>query len=209
VRVKIKICGITRAQDAVAAAAAGADALGLNFHPRSARYLTLEKAVEIVSVVPSTVTKVAVFVDPDPQDVRRLLDNVRIDVLQFHGEETPAFCEAFAMPYIKAVRVQDRAPAGLATSHPRACAWLLDTYVEGRPGGTGQTFDWTCWPRDVGRPLLLSGGLTPQNVRAAIVATRPFAVDVAGGVEGDERGVKDVSKIQRFIEEARDAAAQI
>jgi phosphoribosylanthranilate isomerase len=209
VRVRIKICGITREEDALSAAAAGADALGFNFYARSPRCLTAERAARIASVVPAHVTKVAVFVDPAPDAVRRVLDAVPIDLLLFHGDESAAFCEAFAVPYIKVVRVRDRAPEGLAVLHPRACAWLLDTYVPGIEGGTGRTFDWNAWPHDVERRLVLSGGLTPANVADAVVATRPYGVDVAGGVEGEERGVKDAAKVNRFVEEARRAAAQI
>jgi len=209
VRVRIKICGITREEDALAAAAAGADALGFNFYARSPRCLTAEQAARIASVVPGDVTKVAVFVDPTTEEVRRVLDAAPIDLLQFHGNEPAAFCESFAMPYMKVIRVRDRAPEGLGVLHPRACAWLLDTFVPGIEGGTGRTFDWSAWPRDVERHLVLSGGLTPANVGAAVAATRPYGVDVAGGVEGGERGVKDTAKLNRFVEEARRAAAKI
>jgi phosphoribosylanthranilate isomerase len=209
VLLKIKICGITREEDALAAAAAGADALGFNFCDRSPRRLTLERAAQIASVVPPGMTKVAVLLDPRPETVRRLLDTVPIDLLQFHGEEAPEFCESFGIPYVKTVRVRDRAPQGLDVRHPHACAWLLDTHVPGVEGGTGRSFDWALWPKGVDRRLVLAGGLMPGNVADAIAATRPYGVDVAGGVEGDNRGVKDAAKIRQFVEEARRAAAQI
>ena len=208
-RVKIKICGITREEDALAAATAGADALGFNFYARSPRCLTPERAARIVSVVPANVIKVAVFVNPTAETVRRLLDAVPVDVLQFHGDETAEFCESFAVPYMKAVNVRDRAPEGLPVLHPRACAWLLDAYAPDMKGGTGRTFDWSVWPRDIERRLVLAGGLTPANVADAVTTTRPYGVDVAGGVEGPERGVKDAAKMNRFVEEARRAAAEI
>jgi phosphoribosylanthranilate isomerase len=209
VLLKIKICGITREEDALAAAAAGADALGFNFCDRSPRRLTLERAARIAAVVPPGMTKVAVLLDPPAETVRRLLDRVPVDLLQFHGEEAPAFCESFGIPYVKTFRVQDRVPEGLDVRHPRACAWLLDTHVPGIEGGTGRSFDWALWPKGVDRRFVLAGGLTPANVADAIAATRPYAVDVAGGVEGEERGVKDAAKVRQFVEEARRAAAQI
>lgn len=208
-QVKVKICGITREEDADAAVTAGADALGFNFCPKSPRCLSPSRAAQILRRIPPFVTTVAVLVDPDARTVKEVLEAAPFDLLQFHGEEPADFCEAAGRPYIKAERVQDCEPSGLSTRHPRARAWLLDTYVVGVEGGTGRTFDWSCWPRNVGRPLILAGGLTPENVGAAIAATRPYAVDVAGGVEGTERGRKDARKLYRFVEEARDAADRL
>ena len=208
-RVKVKICGITHEEDAEAAVTAGADALGFNFCPRSVRCLSASAAARIVRRIPPFVTTVAVFVDPDTDTVQAVLRAAAFDLLQFHGRETAEFCESFGRPYIKTVRVRDEAPEGLDVEHPNARAWLLDTFVPGADGGTARAFDWSCWPRGVARPLILAGGLTPQNVAAAIVATRPYGVDVASGVESTQAGRKDVPKLNRFVAEARDAADRL
>ena len=187
-------------------ARAGVDALGLNFAAVSPRRVAVADAAEIADAVAGTLTRVGIFVDPQPEDVRRVLDAVALDVLQFHGNETDAFCAGFGMPYMKAHRVAARVDAEtLRRDFPAACAHLLDTFVPGQPGGTGQRFDWGYWPRSSDLKLVLAGGLTPDNVADAIRATRPFAVDVSGGVEGSRKGIKDPERIERFVAAVRAA----
>jgi phosphoribosylanthranilate isomerase len=206
VRVRVKICGVTRQQDALAAVAAGADAIGLNFHPPSARFVSVERAVSIAAVVPPFVSLVGLFVDAPAAAVAATLSRVPLALLQFQGDEPSAFCATFQRPYLKAVRV--RQPVDIATlraQHPGAAGFLLDTYAPGQAGGTGHSFDWSFWPaaRD-STPLVLAGGLTPANVASAIRTLRPYAVDVCSGVE-ERPGVKDKALIERFIEEVASA----
>lgn len=203
---RIKICGVTRLEDAAAAARAGADALGLNFAAISPRRVALPAAAGIARAVAGTLTRVGVFVDPEAADVRRVLDAVELDVLQFHGSEPEAFCAAFDLPYLKAHRIAAPVDAEvLRRDHPGACCHLLDAYMSGRPGGTGQRFDWGYWPTGTDLKLVLAGGLTPDNVVEAIRATRPFAVDVSGGVEAGRKGIKDAERIERFVAAVRAA----
>ncbi|MCP5151537.1 MAG: phosphoribosylanthranilate isomerase [Ectothiorhodospiraceae bacterium] len=207
-RVRVKICGITRREDALAAAAAGADAIGLVFWPRSRRFVTPDVAAGIVAVLPPLVSAVGVFVDPDDRTLDEVLSSVPLDVLQFHGDETPHRCRAVGRRYVKAVRVRDGSeiePA--ARIHAQASALLLDTYRAGSPGGTGETFDWSMVPHGVGLPLIVAGGLRPDNVGAAVAALRPHAVDVSGGVESAP-GVKDVGKITEFMREVQRATTR-
>ncbi len=162
---RVKICGITRVEDALAAAYCGADAVGFVFWQRSARYITAAKARDIIAALPPFLTKVGVYVDPDPEWVRETFSLAGLDLLQFHGNETPAFCGQFRVPYIKAVRV--RAGVDLlqyATLYTGASGLLLDTYIEGEPGGTGHAFDWDLIPQTLPLPLILSGGLHPGNI---------------------------------------------
>ncbi|MEY8204505.1 MAG: phosphoribosylanthranilate isomerase [Bermanella sp.] len=199
-RTRAKICGITRAEDAQAVVDAGADAIGLVFYEPSPRAVTLTMAQEIVQAVPAFVTVVALFVNPTVKEVRRVLEGVRIDLLQFHGDETSDFCGQFQRPYIKAIRVRQAADVvASGLRFPDALALLLDSYKPGVPGGTGETFDWSLIP-DSRKPLILAGGLTPNNVAAAITQVQPFAVDVSGGVEA-QKGIKDHSKINEFMKE--------
>jgi phosphoribosylanthranilate isomerase len=205
-RTRVKICGITREEDLRAAAEAGADAIGLNFYPPSPRFLSVGRARELRAALPPYVSAVAVFVNAPEADVRRVLEAVRPDALQFHGEETPAFCASFGVPYTKACRVRQGVDL-LEYWRPfsGASGWLADAYVE-EYGGTGKRFDWSVVPRKLGRPLILSGGLTSANVGEAIRALRPWAVDVASGVES-AKGIKDAAKIAAFITEVRNADA--
>ena len=205
-RTRVKICGITRAEDLRAAADAGADAIGLNFYPPSPRFLSVERARGLRAALPPYVSAVAVFVNAPEADVRGVLQAVRPDALQFHGEETPAFCESFGVPYMKACRVRQGVDL-LEYWRPfsGASGWLADAYVE-EYGGTGKRFDWSQVPRKLGRPLILSGGLTSANVGEAIRALRPWAVDVASGVES-AKGIKDAAKMAAFITEVRNADA--
>jgi len=204
VRTRIKICGITRAQDACAAAQAGADAIGLVFYPPSPRYLSSERAVEIRDALGPFVQTVALFVNPDAAQVAQVLQRVRPAMLQFHGEETPEFCAQFGMPFVKACRVRPGIDA-LEYLRPfsRAAAWLFDSHVP-EYGGVGEPFDWSLLPATRERPVILSGGLARGNVAAAVRRVRPWGVDVSSGVES-AKGVKDAAKIAAFVAEVRNA----
>ena len=203
-RTRIKICGITRVEDAEAAARAGADAIGLVFYPPSPRFLGLDQARRLASALPPFVSTVALFVNPAADEVRAVLEHVRPAMLQFHGEETPAFCGQFGMPYVKACRVR---PGVDLLEYLRpfsgAAGWLLDSHVE-EYGGIGEAFDWSLVPAERPRPLVVSGGLTRDNVREAIRRVRPWAVDVSSGVES-AKGIKDADRIAAFIAEVRHA----
>jgi len=198
-RTRVKICGITRAEDAQAAAAHGADAIGLIFYRPSPRYVTPERAREIVEATPAFVATVAVFVNPAREDVETVIGESGVTLLQFHGDETPEFCRSFPRPYIKAARIRP----GLdlikyLSAHGAARAWMLDSFHEDLWGGTGGAFDWSLVPRDAGKPVILSGGLTSDNVASAVKRVRPYAVDVSTGVEA-AKGIKDAAKIAAFI----------
>jgi phosphoribosylanthranilate isomerase len=200
-RTRVKICGITREEDGRAAALSGADAIGLVFYPPSPRAVRIEHAARIVAGLPPFVSVVALFVNPGKSEVRSVLDAVRIDLLQFHGDEPAEACEGFGLPYLKAVRVRESAEVtAAARRHPRAAGLLLDAYDAGRWGGTGHTFDWSLVPAGAGLPLILAGGLSPANVADAVRTARPYAVDVSGGVESAP-GVKDPRRIEAFIDE--------
>jgi phosphoribosylanthranilate isomerase len=201
--VRIKICGITRIEDALAAIAAGADALGFVFYARSPRAVTPAQASAIIAALPPFVTTVGLFVDMSRAELTRLLSEVPLDLLQFHGDEGPDDCAGYGRPYIKALRVKagDDVAAAIAR-YPAASGILLDTFVAGTPGGTGEAFDWSLVPQDAAKPLILAGGLTPENVADAVRQVRPYAVDVSGGVEAS-KGIKDAAKIQAFIQQAR------
>lgn len=206
-RTRVKICGISRVEDAWVAAESGADAIGLVFYPQSPRHVSVAQAALIAESLPAFVSSVALFVDPDPATVQEVLTRVRVDCLQFHGKESATFCEQFEYPYIKAIRVA----AGTdvvqeASRFTKACGILLDAYVQDMPGGTGRRFDWELVPRDCPKPIILAGGLDPDNVAAAIRQTRPYAVDVSGGVE-QSKGVKDPVKIRKFIAEVNSVGA--
>ena len=201
--VRVKICGITRVEDALAAAAAGADAIGLVFYAKSPRAVDIEQARAILAALPPFVTTVGLFVDAERSELERILASVPLDLLQFHGDESVQQCEAFGRPYIKALRVKagDDIAAQVAR-YPSAQGILLDAYVESVPGGTGEAFDWSLIPQTLSKPLILAGGLRPDNVAEAVSRVRPYAVDVSGGVEAS-KGVKDVEKVGAFIRAAR------
>ena len=203
-RTRVKICGITRAEDLRAAADAGADAFGLVFYPPSPRFLTLERARELSRAAPAFLTSVALFVNSTAAEVRQVLQAVQPQVLQFHGEETPEFCRSFGVPYIKACRV--RAGVDLLEywrPFSDACGWLADAWVE-EYGGAGTGFDWALVPALPEKPLVLSGGLAPGNVGEAIRHVQPWGVDVSSGVES-AKGIKDAARIAAFIAEVRNA----
>lgn len=203
-RTRIKICGIRRVEDAQQVGDSGADALGLVFYPPSPRAVSVEQAASISAVAAPLLTVVGLFVDPSAGQVEAVLARCAIDVLQFHGEESAAFCEQFRRPYIKALRMAPGLdiPAAVA-AHPRARAFLFDAWQPGLPGGTGRTFDWARLPA-LERPWLLAGGLGPDNVAEAIAATGAPAVDVSGGVERAP-GEKDGERIRRFVAAVRAA----
>ena len=206
---RIKICGITREEDALAAAQAGADAIGLVFYERSPRHVNVARAAQLVAVLPPFVTVVGLFVNAEAALVREALAQVPLDLLQFHGDESPEYCAQFARPYLKAIRVK----AGVdllqcASDFRGAKGLLLDAHVEGIPGGTGATFDWTLIPRQLPLPVILSGGLDAENVAAAIEQVHPYAVDVSSGVEMS-KGIKDAAKIARFIQEVKRADVRL
>lgn len=200
---RIKICGITREQDALAAAAAGADAIGLVFYPPSPRAVDAGQAARIVAALPPFVTTVGLFVDAEPAAVRAVLAEVPLDLLQFHGEESDDYCRQFGRSYLKAVRVRSADQLqDVAAQWPGAAGILLDSYKPGVPGGTGEVFDWRLVPRERDWNLVLAGGLVASNVRQAIDEMQPWAVDISGGVEA-AKGIKDVAKINAFVQEVK------
>jgi len=204
-RTRIKICGITRPEDARVAAGLGADAIGLVFHERSPRRVDVGRAREIVAALPPFVDAVALFVDAPADAVRAVLEGVRIDALQFHGEESPEYCRAFGVPYIKAVRMRegvDLAEAG--DRHAGACALLLDAWHADIAGGTGTTFPWRALPAGLRLPVVLAGGLNAGNVAEAIGIVRPFGVDVSSGVEASG-GIKDAGRMRDFFRAVAEA----
>lgn len=203
--VRSKICGVTSVEDALVAAEAGADAIGLVFYAKSPRAVSIQQARTIIAALPPFVTTVGLFVNASRCELNETLDAVSLDVLQFHGDESPADCEGFHRPWYKALRV--RAGDDIRAQAARyvgASAILLDTFVAGIPGGTGAVFDWSLIPADLPKPLILAGGLTPQNVQQAIAQVRPFAVDVSGGVEL-HKGVKNAESVREFVRRVRAA----
>jgi phosphoribosylanthranilate isomerase len=206
---RIKICGITSVADAALAVNAGADAIGVVFYPQSPRAVSIAQAREIAESVGPFVTVVGLFVDADEAFIKDVLSKVSLHVLQFHGDETRAFCELFQRPYIKAIRMRPalNVPQAMA-AYPSASAILLDAYRQGTPGGTGETFDWQRIPTQSARPIVLAGGLTPDNIALAISATQMngtngvYGVDVSGGVESSP-GKKDAHKIALFMRNAK------
>jgi len=199
----IKICGITRALDAWAAAELGADAIGVVIYPKSPRAVTVDELAGITAGLEDYVAVVALFVDPEPELVRSVIQTGSVNLLQFHGSESPEFCDQFALPYMKAVAVKgDSNLEELIAPYDSARYILLDSYDSIMPGGTGKTFDWNKVERLSERQqsrLVLAGGLAPDNVRLAIETVRPFGVDVSSGVEAS-KGIKDVEKMKSFIE---------
>jgi phosphoribosylanthranilate isomerase len=198
--VRSKICGITRIEDALIAAEAGADAIGLVFYAKSPRAVSIQQARDIVAALPAFVTTVGLFVNASREELNDVLAGVALDLLQFHGDESPAECESYQRPYIKALRVKPGDDiAQLAAPYAKARGILLDTYVPGVPGGTGAAFDWSLVPSGLLQPVILAGGLSAANVQAAIEQVRPYAVDVSGGVEAG-KGIKDAAKIRAFMQ---------
>lgn len=202
---RVKICGITRAEDGLAAAASGADAIGLVFWPESPRFVTLEQAQAVVGTLPPFITVVGVFVDPEPERVEASIAAARLDLLQFHGDEPPQFCRQFSRSYIKAVRVREGMDLlQYASRYRQARGLLLDAFVAGTMGGAGVGFDWSLIPKELPLPVILSGGLSAGNVGRAIEGVRPWGVDVSSGVEA-AKGIKDSRKITEFMRGVRGA----
>lgn len=201
--VRSKICGITRIEDALLAADAGADAIGLVFYARSPRAVEVQQARAIIATLPPFVTTVGLFVNASRDELNEILEAVPLDLLQFHGDETADDCAGYHRPYIKALRVRPGEDIkARCAEFPQAAGILLDTFVPGVPGGTGETFDWSLVPENPGCPIILAGGLTAENVAAAIRQVRPWAVDVSGGVEAS-KGVKDAAKVRAFVAAVR------
>lgn len=202
---RIKICGITTPEDARAAIGCGADAIGLVFYPKSPRAVSLQQASEIAAVVPPFVSLVALFVNEPAEQIERILNAVPVDLLQFHGDEAPEYCQNFDRPWIKALRVKPGMDIRAACApYSTARGVLLDSWQEGIPGGTGKTFDWQLAAQALPLPVVLAGGLHADNVATAIAELRPAAVDVSGGVESAP-GKKDTGKIRQFIAAVRTA----
>lgn len=207
-RTRVKICGIRTVEDAHSAARAGADAIGLVFYGPSPRHVTIEQAAQVAGSLPPYVMSVGLFVDATAAQVRETMAAVPLDLLQFHGSETPAFCTQFDKPFVQAVRVRPgvdllQCRTTSMQSRPWSRGLLVDAFVPGLHGGTGQSFDWSLIPGPMRGEVILSGGLTPSNVRDAVRQVRPWAVDVSSGVERSSgpKGIKDPGLIERFIEE--------
>ncbi len=197
---------MTRLEDAAGAARLGVDAIGLVFHPKSPRHVNIDQARGLVSGLPAFVTVTALLLDPAEVNVQSVLKQVRVELLQFHGVETPEFCRSFGRPYIKAVPMGSRVDlADYARRYGDAAALLLDSHAAGQQGGTGVSFDWSTVPKVEGPPLILAGGLRPENVAEAIRIVRPYGVDVASGVERTP-GIKDMDKLAAFVREVNNVA---
>ncbi len=204
-RTRIKFCGITRPQDAQAAVAAGADALGFVFYAKSPRAVTLKQVNEICQGLPPFVARVGLFLNADPAAVQATVDAVSLDLLQFHGTETADECTRYGLPYMKALGMaEDESLLSQASAHAAAAALLIDSHKLGEAGGTGEVFDWSTVPRQLERPLVLAGGLNVSNVAAAIRQLRPYAVDVSSGIESAP-GRKDRQLMQDFSARVRQA----
>ena len=206
---RTKICGITRVEDVRTVVRSGADALGLVFYEKSPRHVTVQQAMELARAIPPFVTLVGLFVNPSTDEVRDVLRHVPLDVLQFHGEEEPEFCAQFNQPYLKAIRVRPGVDlVQCAARYSGAQGLLLDAFIEGTHGGTGESFDWSLIPHDLPLPVILSGGLHVGNVVEAIRQVRPYAVDVSSGVEA-AKGIKDPAKVAAFINEVKNIDVQL
>ncbi len=199
---RVKICGITRVEDALVAAKSGADAIGLVFYPGSKRNVSLSTAAAIARALPPFISLVGLFVDAADEQVQSVLDAVPLSLLQFHGNESEAECARWGMRYIKAFRVRPgHSVTALTTPYSSACGFLLDSYQPGVMGGTGELFDWDLIPQQLSKPLILAGGLSPANLAQAINRVRPYGVDVSSGVE-HQPGIKDHDKIKAFVKAA-------
>lgn len=204
-RTRVKICGITRPEDAAAAVEYGADAIGLVFYSASPRNVSIDQAAVICRALPPFVTTVALFVDADAGLIARVVDEVGVDLLQFHGNESAAYCAQHRRPWIRALRMApDTEPLSVQAEYSAGRGLLLDAYRPGVPGGTGEVFDWAAIPPSLRSKVVLAGGLHSGNVAEAVRSVRPYAVDVSSGVEAD-KGVKDPNKIKAFIDEVRRA----
>lgn len=200
-RTRIKICGFTRVEDAINASALGVDAIGLVFYPPSPRNIDIDQASKIIRSLPAFVTVVALFVNENERRIRQVLNQIPIDVLQFHGEESPESCRIYGKPYIKAVQMQsDVNIVDFAAAYPDAAGILVDAFHPDAKGGTGNRFDWALLPESCDFPLILAGGLDAENASKAVHAVKPYALDVSSGVEF-KKGFKDADKMQIFVEQ--------
>ena len=198
-RTRVKICGITRPEDALAAVRHGADAIGLVFYPPSPRAVTPDQAARIVAVLPPFITAVGLFVNANPEQIEQTLERVSLGLLQFHGNEAPEQCSVYGRPYMKAVRMRDDVDLQkVSERYGDSAGLLLDAYQKGVPGGTGQRFDWNRIPVQQRGSIVLAGGLDPDNIERAVREVQPYGVDVSGGVER-EKGIKDEEKIAAFM----------
>lgn len=202
-RTRVKVCGITRPEDALAAASLGIDAIGLVFYAGSSRAVDVDAARQIVQVLPPLVSVVGLFVNAEPEEVRRVLREVPVAFLQFHGIEEPEYCASFGRPFIKAVPMGDKTDvAAYARRFQAAVGLLLDSHGNGKTGGSGTRFEWALIPDCIPKPFILAGGLNPDNVAQAVAEVRPFGVDVSSGVESS-RGIKDRDLMQAFLQGVR------
>jgi phosphoribosylanthranilate isomerase len=198
-RVRVKICGITSIEDALSAVEHGADAIGLVFYDQSPRNVSISQAMEIANNIPAFVSVVGLFVNAESSFINEVISKVKLDLLQFHGDETPEECASYTLPFIKAIRVKnDTNLVQYANDFSAAKALLLDAYTEGVAGGTGHVFDWNLIPKQLTKQVILAGGLNATNVALAIQQVSPYAVDVSGGVEAS-KGIKDAEKIAAFM----------
>ena len=208
-RTRVKICGITRVEDAISAVDAGADAIGLVFYKQSPRFVSIQQAQAIVAAMPPFISVVGLFVNVATAEIQSVLSKVRLDIIQFHGDETPQHCEQICaqinLPFYKAIRMKpDTNLLQYAIDFKAAKALLLDAYSEQAYGGTGNTFDWNLIPHDLPKPIILAGGLAAKNVASAIQQVRPYAVDVSGGVELT-KGLKSAEKIAAFMQAVKES----
>ncbi len=204
-RTRVKICGITRVEDALAAVSAGADAIGLVFYTASPRCVSVAQAKDIIAAIPPFVSVVGLFVNASSDEIHSILSQVRLDIIQFHGDETPQACAQINLPYYKAIRVKpDTNLLQYAIDFKAAKALLLDAYNEQAYGGTGQVFDWNLIPKNLPKPIILAGGLDAKNVAVAIQQVQPYAVDVSGGVELT-KGIKSAGKIATFMQAVKES----
>ena len=203
-RTRVKICGLTRPEDAQAAVHAGVDAIGLVFYPPSARAVNWEEAAQLTQGLSPFVTVVGLFVNPLGEEVERVIQNTRIDLLQFHGDESDGFCSGFGKPYMKAIRMKSGLDLRIEISrYPGSSGILLDAWHPEEQGGTGETFDWKRVPAELKSSIVLAGGLTVSNVSLALAEVQPYAVDVSSGVE-EKKGIKDAAKMMAFLKEVED-----
>jgi len=198
-RTRIKICGITRLQDAMDAASLGVDALGFVFVKSSPRWVNSSQALAIISKMPPFVQTVGLFMNNSEQEVTEILQATPLNLLQFHGDESPQYCSSFGLPYIKAIPMGGGVdPVAYANEHADAVGFLLDSHAKGESGGSGDAFNWDSVPNGIAKPLILAGGLNIENVASAVVQVKPYAVDVSSGVEAS-KGVKDLDKMAKFV----------
>ncbi len=199
---RVKFCGLRHKDDVADAVALGVDALGFVFYEPSSRSVAPEDAATLTRAVPAFLTRVGLFVNENAETIKRIFEIARLNLIQYHGEESPEFCDSVGLPYIKAFRVQqDMDIRGAMDRYPNASGFLLDAYVKGQPGGTGERFDWGLIPRSYA-PIILAGGLTPDNAKDAIEQVAPWALDVSGGIES-KPGRKDPDKMARFMDACR------